>query len=113
MNNMNGNAPFMNMVNGNNINNIPMQSAMSSSSITVPPQASSSALSAKKQLLLQESNQQLNEEQLKLQAKIRKEMLATEEMLINTYIEGDNYETTHFILEKMGISIPIKYFFVT
>ena len=36
-----------------------------------------------------------------------------EEILINAYVEGDDFETTHFILENFGISIPAKYFLVT
>lgn len=36
----------------------------------------------------------------------------TEELIIDAYFEGDNYETTHFILENFGISIPFKYFYV-
>ena len=43
---------------------------------------------------------------------IKKYEDGTEEMLINTYIEGENYETTHFILEKTGIKIPVKYFLI-
>jgi len=36
----------------------------------------------------------------------------TEELIIDAYFEGENSETTHFILENFGISIPFKYFYV-
>ena len=35
-----------------------------------------------------------------------------QEIVINTNFENEDYETTHFILEKSGISIPFKYFYV-
>jgi len=91
VNNMGINVPLYNM---GVMNNIPMQANMMnnmpSSSVYYPPkdEASSSMLSKKKLMLLQESNNQLDEEQAKLQAKIRKEMLATEEMLINKKSKG-------------------------
>ena len=43
---------------------------------------------------------------------IKKHDNETEEILINAYIEDDNYETTHFILENSGITIPVKYFYL-
>ena len=45
--------------------------------------------------------------------KIKKHENGLEEILINAFVEGDNFETTHFILENFGISIPAKYFLVT
>jgi hypothetical protein len=36
----------------------------------------------------------------------------TQEIIINAYIDDDNFETTHFILENMGIRIPTKYFLI-
>ena len=63
-----------------------------------------------KNLFLDIYNFYSGDEQVGLRTKTYED--GTEEMLINTYIEGDNYETTHFILEKMGISIPIKYFLI-
>ena len=44
--------------------------------------------------------------------KIKKHENGIEEILINAYVEGDDFETTHFILENFGISIPAKYFLV-
>ena len=44
--------------------------------------------------------------------KIKKHENGIEEILINAYVEGDDFETTHFILENFGISIPVKYFLV-
>ena len=43
--------------------------------------------------------------------RIKKYENGIEEILINSYIQGDNYETTHFILENSGITIPVKYFY--
>ena len=36
----------------------------------------------------------------------------TQEIVIDAYFAGEDYETLHFILEKLGISIPFKYFYI-
>ena len=35
-----------------------------------------------------------------------------QEMIIDANIEGNNFETIHFIFEKFGISIPLEYFLI-
>jgi len=36
----------------------------------------------------------------------------TQEIIIDAYFAGEDYETLHFILENSGISIPFKYFYI-
>ena len=36
----------------------------------------------------------------------------TQEIVIDAYFAGEDYETLHFILENSGISIPFKYFYI-
>ena len=36
----------------------------------------------------------------------------SQEMIINAYIEDNNFETLHFILENFGITIPLEYFLI-
>ena len=43
---------------------------------------------------------------------IRKHKNGTEELIINANIYSDDYETIHFILENIGIIIPVKYFYI-
>ncbi|ORX55281.1 L domain-like protein [Piromyces finnis] len=101
--NMGVNVPFNN--NGNMGINIPFNNNMGymnennsmqyNFSVAVPPVASSSSIS-KKELLLQENNIQIDEDKAKLHAKIRKEMLATEEMLLDKKSKGNNNKNDEF-----------------
>ena len=44
--------------------------------------------------------------------KVKKLENGIQEIEIVANFENEDYETTHFILEKLGISIPFKYFYV-
>ena len=43
---------------------------------------------------------------------VKKYENGTEEIIIDAYFDNENGETTHFILENLGISIPFKYFYI-